>query len=178
VLGEWLQQESIGAGVVRARARRKNANDKDEDVPGLWVCFELTTQRQTIELRDQDLAQHEIGLDGANLVERFVPVGRDLDAMAGVGEKVCGERPNVGVTLDDQNAERVGRHGTLSATGPFCARRGHDLGICLMHLLSCKNASESAPPDLRVTDGTRDLQIASRSLIAADYVQRRSTKVA
>lgn len=74
MLGEWLQQEAIGAGVVRARARREDADDEDEDVTSLWICFEPTAERQTVQLRDQDLAHYEIGLERAHLGQRFVPV--------------------------------------------------------------------------------------------------------
>lgn len=109
MLGEWLQEEPIGASVVRARARSKHADDKHEDVTSLWICFELTTERQTVQLRDQDLAEHEIGLERAHLGQRFVPIRCELDTMAGLGEEVSGERPNVGFTVDEKDREPVGR---------------------------------------------------------------------
>ena len=84
MLSEWLQQESIGARFVRARAGCKDADDKDDNVTGLWVRFELTTERKPIELRDQDLAHHEIGLDHASLLERLLAVRRQLDSMTSV----------------------------------------------------------------------------------------------
>jgi hypothetical protein len=105
VLGEWLQQKSIGPGVARARTRRKDADDKDEDVTGLGTCFQLTAERQTVKLRNEDLAQHEIGPGGANLLQRLVTVRRDLDVMARLGEEVGGKCPNVRVTLDDEGGE-------------------------------------------------------------------------
>jgi hypothetical protein len=103
VLGEWLQQKSIGSGVVRARARCKDADDQNLDVTSLGVCFELTTQRETVELRHQDLAQHEIRFERGNKGQRFVPIRRQLDTMAGIAEEVSRERSNVRITLDDKD---------------------------------------------------------------------------
>lgn len=109
VLGERLQQKSISAGVVRARSSRKNADDQDQDVTGRWVCFELTTQRQTIQLRNEDLAQDEIRLEDGNPGQRFIAIGRQLDPIAGLCKEVSCERPHVRVTFDDENGELGGR---------------------------------------------------------------------
>lgn len=130
MLAEWLQQESIGAGVVRARPGCKDAHDEDQNVTSLGVGFELTTERQTIELRDEDLAHDEVGSERANPVQGILPIRRELDDMAGLGKELSGERANVRVSLDDENGEPVGRQrDTVVDIGVMCNVRIRSLRV-------------------------------------------------
>ena len=109
MLGEWLQQESIGAGVGSAWPGGENAHDEDEDVTGRAVGLELTTECEPIQLRDQDFAQDEIGLEHGNPGQCFLTVRRQLDPIPRLCEEVSGERADVRVTFDDEDGELGGR---------------------------------------------------------------------
>lgn len=106
VLGQWLQQEPVGSGFVGAGARRENGEDDHGEVPGVGRRSELPTQREPIDLGNQDLADHEIRRAGPDLVERLLPVERELDPMARVREEPCAEGTNVRIALHEQDVER------------------------------------------------------------------------
>ena len=120
VLGERLQQEAIGSCFVRAPARREDGEDEHERVSSLGVCFHLPAQGEPVQLRDEDLAHHEIRLVRPDFRERLLTIQREIDAMARFGEELRAECANVRVTLHEQYVKRL-QSRRVSAISRDCA---------------------------------------------------------
>lgn len=101
VLNQRLQQEAVGSSFLGARGGGQDReNEYGQRFRGR-AGLDLSAQREPVELRQQDLGDHERKVGNVELTERFVRVSAALDAVAGLDEKVFGQLANVWVSLNE-----------------------------------------------------------------------------
>src|SRR5580765_7637562 len=73
-------------------------------------------QRQSIELRQADVGQHDIELQRRHQLEGLIPVVRRVHLVTGVAQPLRARQVEIGLVVDQQNAEGTPKRGV----GHFC----------------------------------------------------------
>ena len=107
---------------LRAAFGRQEAEDEDRGTPGRLVRLQAAAEREPVELRHQDLGDHDGGPEGTRELEGLEAVRGERDLEPGFREEIGLQVPHVRVAFDTEDYRPVHRNGLGQVRRPRLAR--------------------------------------------------------